>query len=114
MAARALVIGAQGVLGAFVSRGLAAEGWDVRRGGRRREEAADFALVDLDRSETVRSAIRDVDLVINCVPDVRLVAERIALEEGGTLLNVGSLPLAPRRELETMEGGSGLWFFMGA
>lgn len=105
MAGRALVIGAQGVLGAFVAPGLAAEGWNVTRGGRRLESGPDFALVDLDRRDTVESAIRNPDLVVNCVPDDRLVAERIALETGATLLSIGSLRLTARRELEKREGG---------
>ena len=109
MAGTALVIGAQGVLGAFISRGLAAEGWNVRRGGRRPESVPDFTLVDLDRPGTVERAIDEADLLVNCVPDDRLVAERIALGVGATLLNIGSLRLAARREMEEQRGdGPGL------
>jgi NAD(P)-dependent dehydrogenase (short-subunit alcohol dehydrogenase family) len=103
---RALVIGGQGVLGAFLARGLAAEGWAVKRGGRRSEESRDFVFVDLDRPETVEEAISHVDLTVNCVPDSRLVAERIVLHYGGTLVSIGSLPLAPRLEFE-QEGEEG-------
>jgi hypothetical protein len=93
----------------LIARGLAAEGWEAKRGGRRREEARDFVGLDLDIPESVEQAIDDVDLVINCVPDTRFVAERAVLRGGGTIMNIGSLPLAPRLELEAdSDPGPGL------
>ncbi len=43
-------------------------------------------------------------MVINCVPDTGLVAERSVLAQGGTIMNVASLPLASRLELEGQQG----------
>jgi NAD(P)-dependent dehydrogenase (short-subunit alcohol dehydrogenase family) len=94
-----LVIGAQGVLGGFAARAFADEGWYVRRGGRRPEEAIDFRLVDLDREETLREACAGADLVVNAVAHPGLAAERVVLKEGGTLLSIGGLPLAATDEL---------------
>lgn len=108
----ALVIGGQGVLGTFVARGLAEEGWEVQRGGRREEDRPDFRLVDLDRPETVTAATSEVDLVINCVPETRLTAERTVLRDGGLILNIASLPLAARIEFEG-ERGPGLVILHG-
>ena len=69
-----LVLGAQGVLGSVLARAFADAGWDVVRAGRRPQDGV--RLVDLDRPDTVRAALQDVDLVANPVPDERLVAER--------------------------------------
>jgi hypothetical protein len=101
-----LVIGAQGQLGRFMAEGLAAEGWNVLRGGRRPEAGEDFRLVDLDRPETLETACSGTDLVITTVVDDRLAAERWVLREGGRLLHIGSLPLAPRRALEAEAPGA--------
>jgi NAD(P)-dependent dehydrogenase (short-subunit alcohol dehydrogenase family) len=97
---RVLVLGAQGVLGKFIAAALAKEGWRVVRGGRRPERAPDFALVDLDRPDTVRAACRDVDLVVSTVRHPALVAERIVLRDGPTLLNLDDLPRGERAQLE--------------
>jgi NAD(P)-dependent dehydrogenase (short-subunit alcohol dehydrogenase family) len=94
-----LVIGSQGVLGSLLARAFADAGWDVTRGGRRPEAAPDFRHVDLDEPETVATAARGTDLVVNPVPDPRLVAERIVLDRGGLLLNVSALPAAEGRSL---------------
>jgi NAD(P)-dependent dehydrogenase (short-subunit alcohol dehydrogenase family) len=57
MARKVLMIGAQGVLGTFMARAFRDAGWQVTRGGRRPETAADFTLVDLDRFRPVRGYI---------------------------------------------------------
>lgn len=94
-----LVIGSQGVLGSLLARAFADAGWQVRRGGRRHEVAPDFRHVDLDEPETVATAARGADLVVNPVPDPRLVPERIVLDRGGLLVNVSALPAAEGRSL---------------
>jgi hypothetical protein len=102
--ARVLVIGAQGVLGTFVARALAAAGWEVIRGGRRPERAADFRLVDLNAPDSVLRACADVDLVASTVPHPGLAAERAVLANGGALLNVASMTAAERALLEADHG----------
>lgn len=94
-----LVIGSQGVLGSLLARAFAGAGWEVRRGGRRPEATPDFRHVDLDEPETLATAARGADLVVNPVPDPRLVAERIVLDRGGLLVNVSALPAAEGRSL---------------
>jgi uncharacterized protein YbjT (DUF2867 family) len=39
---KALVIGAQGLIGSFLAGALREAGWEVRRGGRRPEHSVDF------------------------------------------------------------------------
>jgi hypothetical protein len=58
--------------------------------------------VDLARPDTVSAAVRDVDVVVNTVPDTGLAAERAVLQADGTLLNVSALPAAA--EIELREG----------
>jgi hypothetical protein len=89
---RVLVLGAQGVLGGILARAFADAGWDVVRAGRRSQEG--MRLVDLDRPETVRAAAADVDLVANPVPDERLAAERVVLEQGPASVNVSAIAAA--------------------
>jgi hypothetical protein len=62
----------------------------VARAGRRTE--AGVRLIELDRPETVRDALTGVDLVVNPVPNERLAAERVVLENGPALVNVSALP----------------------
>jgi hypothetical protein len=100
MARTVLVIGAQGVLGTFMSHAFRDAGWEVTRGGRRSETAPDFRLVDLDRPDTVRDACAEVDLVVSAVRDARLVAERAVLENGGILIHLDDLPAAERAALK--------------
>src|SRR5438477_4093014 len=99
-ARRVLVLGAQGFLGTFTAAALAKDGWRVIRGGRRPEYAPDFALVDLDAPDTVRAACRGVDLVVSTVRHPGLVAERIVLRDGPTLLDLDDLPPAARARLK--------------
>lgn len=96
---RVLVIGAQGVLGSFITRGFHEAGHFVIRGGRRAETAADFRLVDLNRPDTVIQACREADLVVSTVRHPALVAERAVLGHGGVLLNLDDLPAGERGEL---------------
>jgi len=106
---RVLVIGAQGFLGSLIAATFARSGWNVTRGGRRAERAADFRLVDVDRPETVREACRDVDLVVSTVRSTSLGAERAVLEHGPTLLNLDDLPSPGRARLRTaVAAGRGL------
>jgi NAD-dependent epimerase/dehydratase family protein len=89
---KVLVLGAQGVLGSVLARAFADEGWEVLRAGRRPEPGVH--MVDLDRPETLRDALEDVDLVANPVPDGRLVAERVVLGRGPALVNMSAVPAA--------------------
>jgi hypothetical protein len=95
----ALVIGGEGALGTLVAGAFEAEGWTTRRGSRRPAPAADLVGLDLARPDTVAAAIRGVDVVVNTVPDAALVAERVVLEAGGTLLNVSALPAGSEVQL---------------
>lgn len=94
-----LVIGAQGVLGKFTARALQSMGNKVLRGGRRAESAADFRLVDLDRSDTLATALEGVDLVVSSIPDNSARAERAILRNGGLLLSEASVPAEAQRSL---------------
>jgi hypothetical protein len=97
---KVLVIGAQGVLGSFLASALREAGWEVVRGGRRPEVAGDFALVDLDRPETVADACAQAAVVISTVRDRRLVAERAVLSDGGILIHLNDLPAQERAALQ--------------
>ena len=91
---RALVIGAQGVLGAVTVRAFRAAGWMVRSGARRPKPGQ--VEVDLDRRDSIAAAVDEDELVVNTVPHPDLLAERHVLEQGGALINVSDLP-PPRR-----------------
>src|SRR4051794_24973259 len=99
-----LVLGATGVLGSLLARTFASEGWEVVRGARCPQAGPGFRLVDLDRPKTVRRALGGVDVVANPVPDERLVAERVVLEEGPALINVSAAPAAPGWRLKREAG----------
>jgi hypothetical protein len=88
---RVLVLGGQGVLGSAIAAAFGAAGWTSVRAGRRPDPGADFRLVDLDEPDTVERAAGDVDLIVSTVPDDRLVAERMVLRRGGTLINVSAM-----------------------
>lgn len=105
---KVLVIGGQGVLGGNIAAALREGGFDVLRGGRRRESASDAVFVDLDRPETVAEAIAGVDLVVNTVMHPELIVERTVLEQGGLLLSVASISLADRLRLRESEAAQGL------
>ena len=101
---RALVIGAQGVLGGLLARAFETGGWAVVRAGRRPDPGAGFRHVDLDEPETVAAATGDADVVINVVPDRGLTAERMVLDRGGLLINVSAMPAEAGRRLRQQAG----------
>ena len=101
---RALVIGAQGVLGGLLVQAFEADGWAVVRAGRRPGPGACFRHVDLDEPEAVAAAIGEADVVINAVPDRGLTAERMVLEQGGMLINVSAMPAQAGRRLRQQAG----------
>jgi hypothetical protein len=92
------------VLGGLAVRAFAEAGWEVRSDapgtGPRQVE------VDLDRPASVLDALREDELVINTVAHRALIAERLVLERGGTLINIGALPAAAARELRAVAGGA--------
>jgi hypothetical protein len=101
---RALVIGAQGVLGALTVRALEAAGWVVRSGARRPETGQ--IEIDLGRADSIAIAMDEHELVVNTVPHPDLLAERYVLEHGGVLINVSDLPAAAARALRAVSGGA--------
>jgi hypothetical protein len=101
---RALVIGAQGVLGAVMVRAFEAAGWMVRSGARRPRPGQ--VEVDLDRRDSIAAAVDEDELVVNTVPHPDLLAERYVLEHGGALINVSDLPAAAARSLRAVAGGA--------
>lgn len=105
---KVLVIGGQGILGGSIAAALREDGFEVLRGGRRREAAGDSVYVDLDQPETVAAAIAGADLVINTVLHPDLVVERTVLEQGGLLLSVASLSLDDRLRLRESNAAQGL------
>jgi len=105
---KVLVVGGQGILGGSIVTALRKDGFEVLRGGRRREAASDGVYVDLDQPETVAAAIAGADLVINTVLHPELIVERTVLEQGGLLLSVASLSLEDRLRLRESEAAQGL------
>ncbi len=101
---RALVIGAQGVLGALTVRAFEAAGWAVRAGSRRPKPGQ--VEIDLARRDSIAAAVDGDELVVNTVPHRDLLAERYVLEHGGTLVNVSDLPAAAARSLRAVAGGA--------
>jgi len=101
---RVLVIGAQGVLGGLLVQAFETDGWAVVRAGRRPDPGASFRHVDLGEPETVAAATEEADVVINVVPDRGLTAERMVLEQGGTLINVSAMPAEAGRRLRQQAG----------
>lgn len=104
--ARVLVVGAQGVLGTFVAQAFREVGWDVVRAGRRREESADFLLLDLDDSAAVARAFGDADLIVNTAHHPGLSPERAALRGGKTLIDLAELSPAEGKSLERDAAGA--------
>jgi hypothetical protein len=100
---KVLVIGAQGALGRRCVPRLRRAGFEVIRGGRR-EDAADFRLVDLDDPESVPAACADADLIISMVYDTRRTVERMVLSEGGAMF---SLVVAPEERAGLRALGKG-------
>jgi hypothetical protein len=101
---RALVIGAQGVLGALTVGALEAAGWVVRSGARRPTPGQ--IEIDVARPDSIAAAVDEHELVVNTVPDPDLLAERYVLEHGGALINVSDLPAAAARSLRAVAGGA--------
>lgn len=98
-----LLIGAQGVLGTFIARSLAAGGWKVTRAGRRPEDAPDFQLLDLNDPAAVRRACGEADLIINTAHHPELTPERAVLAAGGTLIDLIELSATERQALREAE-----------
>lgn len=98
MSKRILVVGAQGMLGAFLAQLLSKAGWDVLRAGRRSESAPDFRLLDLNDPSGL-SACKEADLIVSTAHHPELPLERTVLREGGTLIDLIELSPAERRRL---------------
>ena len=101
---RALIIGAQGVLGALTVTAFEAAGWTVRSGARRPRPGQ--IEIDLGRPESIAAAVDERELIVNTVPHPDLLAERHVLEHGGVLINVSDLPAAAARSLRAVAGGA--------
>ena len=101
---RALVIGAQGVLGALTIRTFASAGWDVRPAARRPRSGQ--TEIDLDDPESIAAACDGHELVVNTVPHPELLAERHILERGGALINISAMPAAAGRALRGVAAGA--------
>lgn len=101
---RALVIGAQGVLGALTVRMFASAGWDVLPAARHPRPGQ--TEIDLDRPDSIAAACDGHELVVNTVPHPDLLAERHVLERGGTLVNISALPAAAGRALRGVAAGA--------
>lgn len=99
---RILVLGAQGVLGTFVARNLAEDGYDVVRAGRRPFRDGHGLVFDLDDDLAVAVACADSDLVVSCVHHPGFSAERAVLANGGLLLSVANLPGADAHRLAAL------------
>src|SRR5947209_2837530 len=103
MSRRVLVIGAQGVLGAFIARTFSQAGWKVVRAGRRPDTAPDFRRLDLDDDASVSRLCAQVDLVVNTAHHPELVPERTVLRQGGILIDLIELPQVERARLVALE-----------
>ena len=101
---RALVIGAQGVLGALIVRAFEVAGWAVRCGARRPRPGQ--IEIDLDRPDSIAAAADEHELIVNTVPHPDLLVERYVLEHGGAVINVSDLPAAAGRSLRAVAGGA--------
>ena len=108
MARKALVIGAQGVLGSFISEGLSEAGWGVTRAGRRAEDAADFRQLDLADPKSVSKGARGFDLVVSTAHEPNLALERTILGQGGTLIDLIELSETERAQLRELPKPKGL------
>ena len=108
MARKALVVGAQGVLGNFIAEGLSEAAWEVTRAGRRPEEAADFRELDLADPKSVSNGVRGFDLVVSTAHEPGLALERTILDQGGTLIDLIELSEAERAQLAEVANPKGL------
>jgi NAD dependent epimerase/dehydratase family len=100
----ALVIGARGALGAQTVRAFHESGWEVT--GAARAPRAGEVYIDLDRPASIAAAIDAFELVVNTVPHVATLPERLTLERGGVLINTSALPAAAGRSLRAQAGGA--------
>ncbi|HYB28185.1 MAG TPA: hypothetical protein VEF89_16335 [Solirubrobacteraceae bacterium] len=92
------------MLGGLTVSAFSEAGWEVRSGVRG-ARAGEIEL-DLDQPQSVRAALREHELVVNTVPHRDLIAERLVLEHGGTLINIATLPAAATRGLRAVAGGA--------
>lgn len=90
---RVVVIGAGGALGSLTAQVFEDAGWEVFRGGRGAHRDGDWRPIDLDRPETIASGLEGVDVVVNTVPHIGVLAERFVIDHGGVLLNTSALPV---------------------
>jgi NAD(P)-dependent dehydrogenase (short-subunit alcohol dehydrogenase family) len=104
MAGTVLVVGAQGVLGTFVSRALSEAGWEVVRVGRRPE--SDVLLLDLDDAAALSEACTQADLVVSTAHHPELAVERTVLRDGGLLIDLVELSKPERARLAGEEAGA--------
>jgi NAD(P)-dependent dehydrogenase (short-subunit alcohol dehydrogenase family) len=104
MAGTGLVVGAQGVLGTFVSRALSEAGWDVVRAGRRQE--SDVLLLDLNDAAALSRACAQADVVVNVAHHPELAVERSVLRGGGLLIDLVELSKPERARLAAEEAGA--------
>jgi hypothetical protein len=108
MAGKALVIGAQGVLGHFIAKGLSDAAWEVTRAGRRPEGATDFRQLDLADPKSVSNGVRGFDLVVSTAHEPSLALERTILDQGGTLIDLIELTETERAQLGEVPNPKGL------
>jgi hypothetical protein len=108
MASKALVIGAQGVLGSFIAEGLSDAAWEVTRAGRRPEEATDFCQLDLADPKSISKGVLGFDLVVSTAHEPDLALERTILDQGGTLIDLIELSETERAQLGEVANPKGL------
>jgi hypothetical protein len=108
MARSALVIGAQGVLGNYIAKGLSEAAWEVTRAGRRPEEAADFRQLDLADPKSVSEGVRGFDLIVTTAHSPDLTLEGTILDQGGTLIDLIELSKPERAQLGEVTKPKGL------
>jgi len=108
---RVLIIGGRGALGRLTATAFREAGWEVRSGARRAgtggaSTGQDDVELDLDRPASLPAALREGEFVVNTVPHRELLAERLILERGGTLINLAALPASAARGLRAEAGGA--------
>lgn len=112
---RVLIIGGRGALGRIAASAFSEAGWEVRSGARLAggrlagtggTKAELDVDLDLDRPASVLGALHEGELVVNAVPHRELIAERLVLERGGTLINIAALPVSAARGLRAEAGGA--------
>jgi hypothetical protein len=96
-----LVVGAQGLLGRYVAEFMRQRNWTVFRGGRHRENQADFRYIDLADTTTFAPALQGVDMVVSTIEDHSFVLEKHIIDVGGLLVNASTLPVTVREGIRT-------------